>query len=176
MSGVFADTATLLPNGKVLITASDPEQPKQLSYTDIYDPSTGVFTPTGSMISGHTSPTATLLMIGKVLIAGGVPVGGGSDNLASAEIYNPVTGTFSPTGSMLIWRDWLDATLLNDGQVLITGGNECYPCCAGGRDAHPNLPMHRFKFWAFPRQRMLVILSRTRYGPISDPGETSTRA
>jgi hypothetical protein len=45
MSGVFADTATLLPNGKVLITRSDPEEPKQLSYTDIYDHSTGVFTP-----------------------------------------------------------------------------------------------------------------------------------
>jgi hypothetical protein len=198
MNEPFCDTATLLTNGKVLITrgiiydlVSDLES--FVRHAELYEPATGTFAFTGDMTTFHSGPTATLLINGKVLIAGGdigdgdgasvsaelydpaagkfaatgnlrtgreqtattllpdgtvlfagghclcVPVpGGGFDNLASAEIYNPATGAFSGAGAMITGRDVLGATLLRNGRVLITGGNEYYPFSAGERDpGHP---------------------------------------
>jgi hypothetical protein len=60
--------------------------------------------------------SATLLHNGQVLLAGG---GAGS---TSADLYNPVTGTFSPTGSMTSAHNGEPATLLQGGEVLFTGG------------------------------------------------------
>ncbi len=78
----------------------------------------------GSMSTPRTSHTATLLNGGKILIAGGH---NGTNAVASAEIYNPATGTFSPTpGGMNEARYGHTATLLPDNKVLITGGKNQY--------------------------------------------------
>jgi N-acetylneuraminic acid mutarotase len=66
--------------------------------------------------------TATLLKDGRVLIAGGVGPRSGEDYLASAEIYDPVTGQFSAAGSLPSPRVYNTATLLPSGLVLIAGG------------------------------------------------------
>jgi len=70
------------------------------------------------MHHARTSPTATLLKTGKVLIVGGNTSSGD----LIAELYDPASGTFSDTGSMTTWRSGYTATLLLDGHVLITGG------------------------------------------------------
>ena len=85
------------------------------------------FGATGSMHTARTGATATLLSNGKVLMAGGAKTTTGSteDVYASAELYDPATGKFSPTGSMTAARSFATGTLLPDGRVLIAGGEGC---------------------------------------------------
>jgi len=112
-----------------------------LNLAEIYDPATGTFSPTGPMGATRQSHAATLLADGRVLVVGGLTsdtseadAGGstgpttfilaatGANVLKTAELYDPASGTFSPTGSMIDPRHQFTATLLVDGQVLVLGG------------------------------------------------------
>jgi WD40 repeat protein len=118
-------TATLLPDGRVLIAGGYGSSGNVLASAELYDPKTGTFSPTGSMATVRGDHTATLLPDGRVLIAGGADApddGLAANILASAELYDPKTGTFSPAGSMATARQLQTATLLLDGRVLIAGG------------------------------------------------------
>src|SRR5262249_9666127 len=64
-------TATLLPNGKVLVAGGSDDVDNILASAEVYDPSTGSWTPTGSMRDAHRIHSAILLPNGKVLVAGG---------------------------------------------------------------------------------------------------------
>jgi WD40 repeat protein len=116
-------TATLLPDGRVLIAGGyDGSNP--LALAELYDPKTGTFSPTGSMGIDRMFATATLLPDGRVLIAGGSSLLGANWQVdASAELYDPKTGTFNPTGSMTSALTFHTAAALSDGRVLITGGS-----------------------------------------------------
>ena len=113
-------SATLLKDGKVLIVGGGD------GTAELFDPTNGTFTLTGSPVTRRLGATATLLADGKVLIAGGLGLTAGSDGhlirLNSAEIFDPATGTFTATGSMIQARRLHTATLLEDGRVLVAGG------------------------------------------------------
>ena len=119
-------TATLLGNGKVLVAGGlgpGASMLTMLNTAELYDPQSGMFTTTGSMSVNRVRPTATLLNDGRVLIAGGVDShAGGGRAAASAELYDPSNGTFTPTGNMVTERADHTATLLASGKVLIVGG------------------------------------------------------
>lgn len=92
---------------------------------DLYDPSTDKFTPTGSLNIGREFATGTLLPNGTVLVTGGETGfdGTGGGFTSSAELYNPSTGSWTfTTGAMTTARLFHQATLLQNGKLLITGG------------------------------------------------------
>lgn len=116
-------TATLLPSSKVLVAGgigpTSGEPSRVLSTAELYDPVSGEFTVTGSMIEARYTHTATLLSNGMVLVAGGT---GTSSNLASTELYDPASGVFLSAASMSTARVGHAATSLLNGMVLVTGG------------------------------------------------------
>src|SRR6266550_2999128 len=107
-------TATLLPNGKVLV-AGGRTGAGVLSSAELYDPASGTWSATGSLNTARRFHTATLLPNGKVLVAGGAI-------LPSEELYDPASGAWSPTGSLITGRCRHTATLLPNGKVLVAGG------------------------------------------------------
>jgi hypothetical protein len=126
--GLSEHSATLLADGRVLIAGGIPYDssgqivgngPSRTAL--IFDPKTGTFSTTGSMAFMTEFYTATLLLDGRILFAGG---DAGSQSLASAQVYDPATGNFSQTGSMAIGREGHTATLLPEGRVLIAGGEQ----------------------------------------------------
>lgn len=121
-------TATLLCNlsvspcndPRVLVTGGLDATGTVLQSAELYDPTTGTFSPTAApMQFVHASHTATLLNTGKVLVAGW--------GNAFAELFDPATKTFTQTGSMATARVAHTATLLKNGKVLITGGIQGVP-------------------------------------------------
>ena len=129
--GLELHSATLLGNGKVLIAggANDEVSPAgRVSAAELYDPATGTFGATSRMHSPRDAHAAILLLNGEVLILGG-DTGSCSGtvcqfagSLASAELYDPSSGTFAAAGEMTASRTTPTATLLQSGDVLITGG------------------------------------------------------
>jgi hypothetical protein len=128
-------TATLLQNGQVLVAggAELANQTVTLSSAELYSPATGTWSATGSMATARSDHTATLLQNGQVLVAGGqgTCVNVSCPALSSAELYNPATGTWAPTGSMGVAREGHTATLLPNGQVLAAGGESGSTANAG---------------------------------------------
>jgi N-acetylneuraminic acid mutarotase len=125
-------TATGLQNGKVLVAGGHYGVPyvtyngwNYLASAELYDPATDSWSSTGSMaVNRGAGHTATLLSTGKVLVAGGYSCqpNGPCDVLSSAELYDPATGTWSPTGPLATKRFNHTATVLSTGKVLVLGG------------------------------------------------------
>ena len=119
-------TATLLPDHRVLIAGGSTGNASaltSLASTEIFDPSTGLFTAGGTMATGRSHHQATLLGNGKILITGGwnFDGSGGQTVLQSAELLS-AGGVSQATLTMNGARTFHSATLLANGTVLIAGG------------------------------------------------------
>jgi Kelch motif protein len=123
-------TATLLPSGKVLVAGGWVDSPEPTVSAELYDPTTGRWTVTGSMKAGRASHAAALLRSGKVLVTGGdAPGEGGAQGsgppyeaIASAEVYDPLSGIWTETSSMLVAGDSVTAIVLESGKVFVAPG------------------------------------------------------
>src|SRR5262249_4194197 len=96
----YKQTATLLPDGRVLVAGGSGASCGPIASAEVYDPSTGTWSVTGSMTIARVGHSATLLPNGEVLVVGGSNPPGCCTPLASAELYNPATGTWTATGRM----------------------------------------------------------------------------
>ena len=116
---------TLLPDGRALL-AGGFTAGGVTTHAEIYDPVANTWTATGALnfprngVMGSPMGQAPLLASGQVLIAGGAD--GARNPQPVAELYNPLTGTWSPAGSMGVGRENGTAQLLPSGDVLFTGG------------------------------------------------------
>ena len=115
----------LLADGRALLTGGGLPG---IAGTEIYDPESRAWTRASPMRTARRLHTVTTLRDGRVLIAGGFVccvVDGNTVSetaTASAEIFDPATGSFAPTGSLSVPRALHQATLLPDGKVLVSGG------------------------------------------------------
>ncbi|CAF1943851.1 unnamed protein product [Rotaria magnacalcarata] len=114
--GRYSHTASVLANGKVLVTGGMGST--YLSSSALYDSSTGIWTDTGSMNYPRKSHTASVLTNGKVLAAGGV----NGRFINRTELFDPSTGIWTDTGSMNYPQQLHTASVLTNGSVLVSGG------------------------------------------------------
>lgn len=127
-------TATLLPNGNVLVVGGEFNFPNSsgsfLKSTELYDPATGTWSSTGNLNTARAGHTATLLPNGKVLVAGSFNncLGLSCLNLKNAELYDPASGTWSNTGNLNTGRGGHKAIMLPNGKVLVAGGYSIPDC------------------------------------------------
>ena len=129
-SGRWLHTATLLTDGRVLIAGGRSNNCSanceifSLNTAEIFDPSTGTFSPTGSLNIGRFGHSATLLPDGRVMALGGTTTEdiGPSQQVQTAEVYDPATGKFHFLGYTALGRGLHALTLLNNGRYLLVGG------------------------------------------------------
>jgi N-acetylneuraminic acid mutarotase len=113
-------TATLLPNGNVLVTGGFGTVAG--TTTEVYDPIANAWSAAASMATARANHNAILLLNGTVLVAGGYLINGGVQG--SAELYDPIANMWSLAGTMAYPQIYCTATLLSNGVVLAAGGSE----------------------------------------------------
>ncbi|CAF5178654.1 unnamed protein product, partial [Rotaria magnacalcarata] len=91
-----------------------------LNSTELYDPSTGIWTLTGYLNYARVLHTSSLLTNGMVVVVGGRHIAGVDTN--TVELYDPSAGIWMDTISMSYNRSLFTASVLTNGNVLAVGG------------------------------------------------------
>ena len=135
--------AVALPDGRVLViggvVTTGTGTRRATAYCEVYDPATGHWTPTGSLASPRAGHSATTLPDGSILVAGGDTAGLRADgtlsarSLATAERFDPKTGTWTAVAAMPGSRTRHRALLAGTGEVLLIGGTSGPGFTAGYR-------------------------------------------
>jgi hypothetical protein len=165
---VFTAAALNDGTGRILVAGGDLYYRISLSSAELYDPTSGTFSTTGSMATPRALLTSAPLDTGRVLVMGGsIDFTDPSAVTSSAEIYNARTGQWSPTGSMMLARDFHAAARLPDGRVLVSGGFngdyvddvEVFDPARGRFETVANLltPRREHTLTALPNGRVLVV-------------------
>ena len=115
--------AILLPNGALLV-AGGYDGDRSMASAELLDRGATAFRPTGAMAVARSSHVGALLPDGRVLVMGGSTGGEGSQVRASAEVYDPGTGTWAATDGLTVPRHKLAALGLADWRVLVIGGSD----------------------------------------------------
>ena len=113
-----------LADGRVLIAGGSNEG-GPLASAELYDPPSGTFSTTGDLLQPLEGHSLALLDDGRVLVVGGSDGGGAGFPVyyPKAELYDPLAGVFTPTGSLAFPREFTTASRLPDGRMLIAGGS-----------------------------------------------------
>jgi WD40 repeat protein len=185
----MSHSATLLPDGKVLVVGGFGSGLAGSATAELFDPTSGQFAPAAGLNEPRSDHAAVLLADGRILIVGGDTSGVGRTPTAAAELYDPATGIFTPTGAMRVPREPFVAVRLRDGRVLVAGGTttgkavtataEIYDPTTGAFTLTGSLHTARRKHAGFllPDGRVLVVGGTTggddsdvlRDGEIFDP-------
>lgn len=199
--GRVGHTATLLPDGKVLVAGGCTDVPRggpgcfpanEVSSAELYDPASRRWSPARPMALPHLTHTATLLSAtptarcgpncGKVLVLG-AGFENGRFREDDAELYDPGSGTWAPTAATAVPRAGHTATLLADGRVLVVGAPMVKP------DAPPELYDPKDATWKptgsaerAPRFQShtatlladgtVLVAGGAPFAPLPDPGST----
>ncbi|MFD3523521.1 Kelch repeat-containing protein [Streptomyces sp. NPDC058653] len=191
--------ATVLADGRVLVTGGQRPRPPRgmgtLATAEVFDPEREVWEPTGAMALPRWHHLTVLLPDGRVLAVGGLTATGqhgASPALGLCELYDPDTGTWSPTGSMRAARATHQAVPLPDGSVLAVGGahtdraddarfhpfslagTEIYDVAAGQWRDGPSLPWGRGYHRALPLGTGEVVVCGGTENSCLDVGFAST--
>lgn len=186
-SGRWLHTATLLRDGRVLIAGGRSNNCSSncpifsLNSAEIFDPSTGLFTTTGTLNIGRFGHSATLLPDGRVMILGGTTTEeiGPSQQVQTAEVYDPTTGEFHFLGYTALGRGLHALVQLNNGRYLLVGGynqndsptgtTEFFDAAA--RDAMPGPDMNDWRIRATAVQlksgEVLIVGGNNSGGPVA---------
>ncbi len=121
-NGIAYHTATLLPNGNILVAGGETAASQPVSAAAVISPAQGTITVTGPMSVNRSHHSATLLDNGRVLVAGGFTNSSSTEPTNTADIYYPNPGVFVPTAPMNVPRVNHTATLMPDGSVIVVGG------------------------------------------------------
>jgi len=141
--------AVVLDDGRVLV-AGGLANGVPLASAEIYDPAADAWSPAEPMSVPRLGHTLTVLADGRVMAAGGSALesdgvaGGGQTirTVATTEIFDPATGTWSPAAEMATPRFEHTATLLGDGRVFMVGG-----LGPAGEGAEQDLPLRSTEFY-----------------------------
>jgi WD40 repeat protein len=167
--------AVRLRDGRVLVIGE--------TLAQIFDPDTLRFAPVGPLVTPRSMAGVAALPDGRVLVAGGYPSGlgvyGTADAMSSAELFDPKTLTFSPTGSMSTSRSMLSMAVLPDGRVFVSPGEsrmtvETYDPSTGTFSAAGTMSSYGYgDAIALPDGRVVVLggmsLSNRGFAAVWDP-------